>query len=387
MRQVFFTDANTGYACGGSATTADSLGEFLKTTDGGSTWKVFYNGFKVAVFGFCMPEPDILYVVGKANSIFKSIDSGKTFVKQVSPITTANYMFNSVAFVNKDVGYAAGISGRMIKTIDGGATWEEITTNFNSLTINKIALPDDFSTVIICGLKAQLSKSTDGGATWTSLTPGITTMINTVRFKDTNIGYLGGNSLGMAKTTDGGATWKPMSLSQSLASNTNILSVGFTDKYVFAGTSNGEILSSALTDTIWKVAGRLTTTAIYEIGTFGSTVWAVGAGGVIIKGTEQEDTFAGNNNTNPAGSFELAQNYPNPFNPSTTIRYSIPSDGKVSLKVYNLLGREVVTLVNQNKVRGSYSVQFNAVNMSSGIYFYQLQVNGSIINKKMTFMK
>ncbi|MDZ7625231.1 MAG: T9SS type A sorting domain-containing protein [Ignavibacteriaceae bacterium] len=71
--------------------------------------------------------------------------------------------------------------------------------------------------------------------------------------------------------------------------------------------------------------------------------------------------------------FTLEQNYPNPFNPSTTIRYSIPSSEFVTLKVYDVLGNEVATLVNEEKPAGSYEMNFNAAGLSSGIYFYALQ--------------
>ncbi len=75
-------------------------------------------------------------------------------------------------------------------------------------------------------------------------------------------------------------------------------------------------------------------------------------------------------------SFSLNQNYPNPFNPSTTIKYQLPSDGFVTLKVYDILGREITTLVNEYKQGGSYDVKFNASELSSGIYFYKITANG-----------
>ena len=70
--------------------------------------------------------------------------------------------------------------------------------------------------------------------------------------------------------------------------------------------------------------------------------------------------------------FELMQNYPNPFNPNTTIRFKIPSSKYVILKVYDVLGREAATLVNENLKAGEYSVNFNAANLTSGVYFYKL---------------
>ena len=90
--------------------------------------------------------------------------------------------------------------------------------------------------------------------------------------------------------------------------------------------------------------------------------------------------------TNPS-VFSLEQNYPNPFNPTTTIKYSIPTSEFVTLKVYNLFGKEVSTLVNENKQAGIYSVEFNAANYPSGVYFYKLQAGNFIETKKMLLLK
>lgn len=86
-------------------------------------------------------------------------------------------------------------------------------------------------------------------------------------------------------------------------------------------------------------------------------------------------------------SFSISQNYPNPFNPSTTIRYSIPNGSVVTIKVYDVLGTEVATLVNEDKSAGSYEVDFNASQLSSGIYFYKLQAGSFVETKKMILIK
>lgn len=85
--------------------------------------------------------------------------------------------------------------------------------------------------------------------------------------------------------------------------------------------------------------------------------------------------------------FALMQNYPNPFNPSTTIRYSIPEASFATIKIYDMLGNEVATLVNEEQPAGNYEVDFNAAGLSSGIYFYKLQVAGFVETKKMILMK
>ncbi len=86
-------------------------------------------------------------------------------------------------------------------------------------------------------------------------------------------------------------------------------------------------------------------------------------------------------------SFKLDQNYPNPFNPSTIIRYSLKDDSFVSLKVYNVVGQEVARIVNENQKAGRYEVNFNASNLASGVYIYQIKAGSFISAKKMVLLK
>jgi hypothetical protein len=88
----------------------------------------------------------------------------------------------------------------------------------------------------------------------------------------------------------------------------------------------------------------------------------------------------------PSG-FALSQNYPNPFNPSTTIRFSVGTNSHTSLQMFDLLGREVATLVNENKSPGTYHVQFDGSSLSSGIYVYRLTAGGFVETKKMILLR
>ena len=85
--------------------------------------------------------------------------------------------------------------------------------------------------------------------------------------------------------------------------------------------------------------------------------------------------------------FELYQNYPNPFNPSSKIRYQLPKESKVVIKVYNILGSEVIELVNEQKEAGSYEAEFNASNLSSGTYIYKISADNYVQTKKMILLK
>ena len=95
--------------------------------------------------------------------------------------------------------------------------------------------------------------------------------------------------------------------------------------------------------------------------------------------------------TNESGGipdeFYLSQNYPNPFNPSTIINFKLPKDGFVTLKVYDMLGREVAVLVNEFKPIGNYSVNFDASSFSSGVYVYTIKAGTFVDSKKMVLVK
>ncbi|MEI7812546.1 MAG: T9SS type A sorting domain-containing protein [Ignavibacteria bacterium] len=98
-------------------------------------------------------------------------------------------------------------------------------------------------------------------------------------------------------------------------------------------------------------------------------------------------TSVGNTRSELPDRFELNQNYPNPFNPTTTISYSIPSNEKVSLKIFNLTGKEIAALVNEEKVAGTYKVTFDAGRLSSGVYFYKIIAGNYVSTKKLVLMK
>ena len=87
------------------------------------------------------------------------------------------------------------------------------------------------------------------------------------------------------------------------------------------------------------------------------------------------------------GTFQLAQNFPNPFNPSTMISYQLPAASHIALKVFDMLGNEVATLVNETKEAGSYSATFDGSKLSSGIYFYTLQAGNFTATKKLSLIK
>jgi hypothetical protein len=101
-----------------------------------------------------------------------------------------------------------------------------------------------------------------------------------------------------------------------------------------------------------------------------------------------------NNHSNPPQDLKLLQNFPNPFNPTTTIKYDLPERCLVSIKIYDVIGKETTTIMNKEKFTGEYEIGFNAATFPSGVYFYQLKVhpaNGGadsfVETRKMLLMK
>jgi hypothetical protein len=108
------------------------------------------------------------------------------------------------------------------------------------------------------------------------------------------------------------------------------------------------------------------------------------AAGIVPEGSI---LFKIGNNSDEIITYELFSNYPNPFNPSTTIKYSIPQSSIVVIKIFDVIGNEIETLVSEEKSVGTYEVNWNAINIPSGIYFYKLQAGSFIETKKMVLMK
>ena len=128
-----------------------------------------------------------------------------------------------------------------------------------------------------------------------------------------------------------------------------------------------------------------------EDGIYDWSIRAVDAayvGSILSAGTFQVGTPTSvETKNNLPTKFSLAQNYPNPFNPSTVINYSVAKDVLVDLRVYNLIGEEIITLVNENKQVGTYTVTYNAMNLSSGVYYYRLKAGSFVETKKMLLIK
>jgi hypothetical protein len=170
------------------------------------------------------------------------------------------------------------------------------------------------------------------------------------------------------RSTDNGQNWTQTSLNDR-----TVRSLAVSGSNVFAGTSSGVYLSTNNGETWSQINEGMGNREILSLamgpnyiyaGTNGASVWRLPLSQ--ITGIEDRS------NEIPS-QFILSQNYPNPFNPSTVISYQLAVGSHVTLKVYDVLGKEVATLVNEEKPAGNYKIKFNAGSLSSGIYFYTLK--------------
>ncbi len=180
-----------------------------------------------------------------------------------------------------------------------------------------------------------------------------------------------GNTGKILKTTNGGTNWT----TQSSGTTNDLYSVYFVNETTgWAVGWSGKILKSINGGTNWSSQSSGTSLDLRSVFVIPDSVTDV-----------SEEPLINLSNT------ILLKNHPNPFNPSTTITYSIPDFGlgslPVKLIVYNLLGEKITTLVDEEKSSGFHSVEFNASNIPSGVYIYNLTTNGHSVSKKMLYLR
>lgn len=206
---------------------------------------------------------------------------------------------------------------------------------------------------VYAGGSNVIYKSTNGGASWQIVNfPNSNDPVFKTDWIDQNNGIAVGVMGYTAKTSDGGATW--------------------TERNTGSSTLTGVSMKSK--DVVYASSDRNVYGAIFKLT---DVISSINSG---ISGIEGIPT-----------NFELSQNYPNPFNPTTQIDFNIPFDGKVNLSIFDMTGREVATMINEVKTAGSYSVNFNGYELTSGTYFYRIIAEGKGQNftstKKMTLLK
>lgn len=418
---IHFFSKNDGYA-----TTYGESGKLLKTTDGGFSWLFFK--MNVPTKMYFRQNKGFLY--GK--QILMSNDFGENW-NSISPYLPS-FSCNDIYFADDNTGWFCGkdpssYNSMLFKTTDGGVSWTKLYESTAGEFTNVIGFADSDTLYItyfnvIHGIRGTTTlKSKDGGSTWVKI-PG--TGGDAIHFTSPQKGWVAEgdytNSARIKKTTDGGVTWNT-----ELEDNT-----GRFRKMYFLGHNAwilgpGRMLNNKDRSIIEQVVleRSISDTTISQGEEFILQLSASGyprpgfrlirapfemkidaVSGVInwncdIPGTHNVGVEAFNNYSNQiynftitvtpesvsSESFKLFQNYPNPFNLETIIKYRLSQTGFVSLKLFDILGREVFTIVSKEQPSGEYHVAVNGSSLSSGLYIYRLQSGGFVDSKKLMMIK
>jgi hypothetical protein len=257
----------------------------------------------------------------------------------------------------------------------------------------------------------RVFRTTDGGNNWTGYESGNFSFVSGVQFVSPQVGIrISYTSPFITRSTDGGQTWAtvanlPLSNIASMLSSTGVNTPSGSQIWVdgFTQTSGRYVLTSVDGGATWQQQvfpalppGHLPYLSATSFGALNDSVRAFGAtinvttyarGGEILSYRQRIGLVTGAyENAGLPNDYSLSQNYPNPFNPTTTIRFVVGMYGHTSLRVYDVLGHEVATLVNEEKPAGSYSVSWNATGMASGVYFYRLSAGQFSAIKKLLLL-
>jgi photosystem II stability/assembly factor-like uncharacterized protein len=405
------------------------------SSDNGVTWfkRLVYTNSGLGSPGISMITAKDQYnafVATTTGEIFRTTNGGVKW-DTVTKYSTPDVAFaDGIKYVGQDslvaYGDAADAQGVFVtRSFDGGNTWTRFTNFSNdSLKTNGIYAGSVSygGAMEAYGKTAWLTlyntandppsilKTTDGGTTWSWFRvtlpsgPANNYSILSLTFKDANVGFAVSrrayasattNSNYLTRTTDGGKTWsdtisvepgkahpdaKPMTVRGIRGTNT-VIAVGFgsSGSKAWMSTDNG-LTFSALNPPSPGSGSDLRNLA------FGSATQGIMVGYQNIVRITLLTAVENEHSTIPTG-FALEQNYPNPFNPTTKISYSVPKTSVVELKVYDLLGRTVATLVNSEQTVGTHTVSFDAKGLSSGVYLYTMKAGDFTATKSLLLIK
>jgi photosystem II stability/assembly factor-like uncharacterized protein len=368
FNSVKFINENTGFVAGGHHSGYyDFYYQYIfKTTNGGVNWNLVFNiqgGANSYIAQLHPIDQNNMFIatVGSANNassgyVAKSDNGGSSFSNEYG-----RGECNSIYCINSQVAYASFYSwfdypswvGRICKTTNGGTNWVELYKDslYSSSQIKSMYFVNQNTGFAVGKVHSDISrffKTTNGGAHWDTLTYN-NRKYNSVFFVNENIGWIGGY-------------WLPDSSSISY-------------------TSNGGVNWSKQKKNYPAIV-----TNLYFINAF--TGWAtLSYSNKILKTITGGEVTVRNISSEIPDKYSLNQNYPNPFNPATNIKYQIIKNQFVSIKVFDILGKEISTLVNEKQSPGIYEVSFDGSNFPSGIYFYKLETNSFSDTKRMILIK
>jgi photosystem II stability/assembly factor-like uncharacterized protein len=379
----------------------------FRSTDGGRTFTRGGNvvGHRVAQLDAFDANTAVL--VTAEGAIFRTTDGGANWTQVHS---YAGGWFDGVRVLNSNVAVAYGDGMYFCRTTDQGATWTEITgidyrTAFEGIYSYGMAACNVGETAWFTayppsgGTVAYIFKTTDAGATWSTIEIPIDVSgerrLYGISFADANNGMANANGKLPIYTTDGGATWSACGTNPGADGTAWVNAViAIPGTNAFVALCDYELYyTTDFGDTWIKMDTPENTDDEYFISAVAlnsSKAFFMTQQGTVV--TFATGTGIVNQKDQIAELFKLNQNFPNPFNPTTSITFDLPQASRVELRIYDLLGHEVVTLVNDNLSAGSHRFEWNGCDkngrpVAAGVYLYALKSGNITKLRKMTLVK
>jgi hypothetical protein len=366
------------------------------STDDGESWYPANNGLENYIHDVGVNSLGYFYA-SSPDKIFRSTNFGQSW--QV--IYTGNYdvYHTTIKIANNDDMYAGHDWGKVILSTDYGETWLDRGENLNINRVNSIAV-DSLGHVFIGNWWGDVYESVDQGIHWRSINAGLIggPIFNLFCDNEGNI-YAGPWGGGAFRGVS--STFAPLKVTlASPLSGLHNIPLTPTLKWFTSYSAEDYLCQLSLNNQFDSLSivmeFMLSDTSVITDSLNPATYyyWRVSAGNEYGQGIWSNVFWFKtiiitevNDETELSFSYNLEQNFPNPFNPSTHISYSIPEQAKVLIKIFDVLGNEIETLVDELKPAGSYELTWNAESLPSGIYFYQLRSGAYTDTKKMILMK
>ncbi len=374
---VIFIDQYNGWATKGNYDVG-----IYKSTNGGITWIQKSSASSSSVF---FSDVDNGWAVGKEGSILKSTDGGETWYTKNSGTTQD---LNCVKFYDSNIGLCVGNGGIVLLSTDGGESW--LTRNSGTINqLNEITFTNSGSAWVV-GKNGMILNTNDLGYNWTSYNGVTGDELTSISFTNENTGWFAGMNGTMFKYQKDVV---PVELI-SFTANINNQSVQLNWRTATETNNYGFNIERCIDGDTWNnigfVEGHGNASEPNSYFYLDGNVTGAGKIKYRLKQMDFDGNYKYSNEVEVEivpSEFVLYQNYPNPFNPSTNIKYSVQRSTPITIKIFNLIGAEIETLVDEEKPEGSYEITWNAVNIPSGVYFYQLKAGSFIDTKKMVLIK
>lgn len=401
LYDVICITKNNAFAVGANGT-------ILRTTDASETWTQQESGTGNALYSISFIDSTNGFIVGDYGTILNTIDGGENWTLEQS---LTNLPIYGISYFAKNSAVAVGGNGMILHWSDG-PTSAPSAPNLLSPQDGEINVPLNSALSWEPSIDATaygLQLAIDPNFSQTLIdTNGITTdtfIINSSLNPNT-LFYWRVNAENNVNKSDWSSIWRFNTISAPPLSPTLVSPSDGDTLYTFSPTFTWNVTSDALNYHLQLSSAQSFSNIVFEDSTLttnykhvdelasGLYYWRVrvtNSGGTspfseIWRFIIPNETSIMENEFKPS-EFSLSQNYPNPFNPSTKIRYAIPKDEYVLIKVFDLLGKEIETLVSERKIVGEYVFQWHPENLPSGIYIYQMQAGKFIQIKKLILIK